>query len=180
MWKSPSHALGLRQRLLGLQRVVDDDEDVGAAAGHTPPTEVATRGLRRRLELGLFGAHERRREVRSLDGPKLAAPGGQGVVRPHALQPAERQALGGDRGDHTPIARGRPRRTRAGAQEDWDVVRLPAIAEADELHRVETVFGRQCFGRKAGEALQPEREPPEMLAQLRRTLGEYNFAGQYQ
>ena len=45
------------------------------------------------------------------------------------------------------------------AQEDWDVVRLPAIAEADELHRVETMFGRQCFGRKAGEALQPEREP---------------------
>ena len=66
------------------------------------------------------------------------------------------------------------------AQEDRDVVRLPAIAEADELHRVETVFGRQCFGRKAGEALQAEREPPEMLAQLRRTLGEYNFAGQYQ
>jgi len=66
------------------------------------------------------------------------------------------------------------------AQEDWDVVRLPAIAEADEVHRVETVFGRQVFGRKAGEALHPEREPPEMLAQLRRTLGEYNFAGQYQ
>jgi phage terminase large subunit-like protein len=59
-------------------------------------------------------------------------------------------------------------------------VRLPAIAEEDELYRVETVFGRQCFGRKAGEALHPEREPPEMLAQLRRTLGEYNFAGQYQ
>ena len=66
------------------------------------------------------------------------------------------------------------------AQEDWDVVRLPAIAEEDEWHQVETVFGRQCFGRKAGEALHPEREPPEMLEQLRRTLGEYNFAGQYQ
>src|SRR5262249_43730013 len=66
------------------------------------------------------------------------------------------------------------------AREDWDVVRLPAIAEADEWHRVETVFGSQSFGRKAGEALHPEREPPEMLAQLRRTLGEYNFAGQYQ
>jgi len=66
------------------------------------------------------------------------------------------------------------------AQEEWDVVRLPAIAEEDELHRVETVFGRQVFGRKAGEALHPEREPPEMLEQLRRTLGEYNFAGQYQ
>ena len=65
-------------------------------------------------------------------------------------------------------------------QEEWDVVRLPAIAEADEVHRVETVFGSQVFGRKAGEALHSEREPPEMLAQLRRTLGEYNFAGQYQ
>jgi len=66
------------------------------------------------------------------------------------------------------------------AQEDWDVVRLPAITEEDEWHRVETVFGRQGFGREAGEALHPEREPPEMLAQLRRTLGEYNFAGRYQ
>jgi predicted phage terminase large subunit-like protein len=28
--------------------------------------------------------------------------------------------------------------------------------------------------------LHPEREPAEMLGQLRRTLGEYNFAGQYQ
>jgi len=65
-------------------------------------------------------------------------------------------------------------------QEPWEVVRLPAIADQDELHRVETVFGRQSFGRKAGEALHPEREPPEMLEQIRRTIGEYNFAGQYQ
>ena len=42
------------------------------------------------------------------------------------------------------------------------------------------MFGSQVFSRKAGEALHPEREPAEMLAQLRRTLGEYNFAGQYQ
>ena len=49
------------------------------------------------------------------------------------------------------------------AQEEWEVVRLPAIAEEDERHRVETVFGRQVFGRRAGEALHPEREPPEML-----------------
>jgi hypothetical protein len=33
------------------------------------------------------------------------------------------------------------------AQDDWDAVRLPAIAEADELHRVETVFGRRCTKR---------------------------------
>ena len=65
-------------------------------------------------------------------------------------------------------------------QEPWEVVRLPAIADCDEAHRVETVFGRQSFGRKAGEALHPEREPPDMLEQIRRTLGEYNFAGQYQ
>jgi len=49
------------------------------------------------------------------------------------------------------------------AQEDWEVVRLPALAEEDEEHRVETVFGGQCFGRKTGEALQPEREPRAML-----------------
>ena len=66
------------------------------------------------------------------------------------------------------------------AQEPWEVVRLPAIADDDELHRVETVFGWQSFGRDAGEALHPEREPPEMLEQIRGTLGEYNFAGQYQ
>src|SRR5207249_4321456 len=29
------------------------------------------------------------------------------------------------------------------AQEDWEVVRFPAIAEADETHRVETVWGPQ-------------------------------------
>jgi len=65
-------------------------------------------------------------------------------------------------------------------QEPWEVVRLPAIADEDELHRAATVFGLQSFGRKAGDALHPEREPPEMLEQIRRTLGEYNFAGQYQ
>ncbi|MBV8132032.1 MAG: hypothetical protein JO282_05895 [Alphaproteobacteria bacterium] len=58
------------------------------------------------------------------------------------------------------------------AQEDWDVVRLPAIADENELHRVETVFGRQSFRRKAGEVLHPEREPLEMLEQIRRTIGE--------
>src|SRR5439155_22779843 len=65
-------------------------------------------------------------------------------------------------------------------QEPWEVVRLPAIADEDELHRFEGVFGHQSFGRKAGEALHAEREPPEMLEQIRRTIGEYNFAGQYQ
>jgi hypothetical protein len=65
-------------------------------------------------------------------------------------------------------------------QEPWEVVRLPAIADDDERHLAETLFGRQSFRRKAGEVLHAEREPIEMLEQIRRTLGEYNFAGQYQ
>ncbi len=43
-----------------------------------------------------------------------------------------------------------------------------------EEHQVETAFGQQSFGRKEGEALHAEREPPEMLEQIRRTRGEYN------
>ena len=66
------------------------------------------------------------------------------------------------------------------AQEAWEVVRFPAIAEEDEALRVDTVLGPQQFARRRGEALHPEREPLAVLAQIRRTIGEYNFAGQYQ
>jgi len=66
------------------------------------------------------------------------------------------------------------------AQEPWEVVSFPAIAEADEVHEIETIWGPRCFTRRPGEALHPEREPLETLAHLRRTIGEYNFAGQYQ
>jgi predicted phage terminase large subunit-like protein len=66
------------------------------------------------------------------------------------------------------------------AQEEWEIVRFPAIAEEDETFVVETVWGKRHFTRRPGEALHPEREPPEMIEQIRRTIGEYNFAGQYQ
>jgi predicted phage terminase large subunit-like protein len=66
------------------------------------------------------------------------------------------------------------------AQEEWEVVRFPAIAEADERHVIDTVRGPQLFARRPGEALHPSREPLDMLARIRRTIGEYNFAGQYQ
>jgi predicted phage terminase large subunit-like protein len=66
------------------------------------------------------------------------------------------------------------------AQEDWDVVRFPAIAETDERHRIKTLRGPVVFSRRRGEALHPAREPPAMLEAIRRTVGEYNFAGQYQ
>ena len=66
------------------------------------------------------------------------------------------------------------------AQEGWEVLSFPAIAEADEVHRIETIWGAQCFRRRQGEALHPDREPLETLDHIRRTIGEYNFAGQYQ
>ena len=66
------------------------------------------------------------------------------------------------------------------AQEPWEVIRFPAIAEADEEHRIETIWEPRCFRRRQGEALHPDREPLETLDRLRRTIGEYNFAGQYQ
>src|SRR5207237_3310936 len=66
------------------------------------------------------------------------------------------------------------------AQEPWEVLSFPAIAEADEVHRIETIWGPRCFTRRRGEALHPDREPLETLEHIRRTIGEYNFAGQYQ
>jgi predicted phage terminase large subunit-like protein len=66
------------------------------------------------------------------------------------------------------------------AQEAWEVLSFPAIAEADEEHRFETIWGARCFRRRRGEALHPDREPLEILDRIRRTIGEYHFAGQYQ
>ena len=64
--------------------------------------------------------------------------------------------------------------------EPWKLVRFPAIAETDETHVIETPYGPRCFRRSVGEALHPEREPLEVLNQLREIQGEYNFASQYQ
>src|SRR5437870_10537776 len=66
------------------------------------------------------------------------------------------------------------------AQEEWEVVSFPAIAEADEVHEIETIWEPRCFTRRQGDALHPAREPLATLAHIRRTIGEYNFAGQYQ
>jgi predicted phage terminase large subunit-like protein len=66
------------------------------------------------------------------------------------------------------------------AQEAWEVLRFPAIAETDETYAIDTFAGPRVFSRRRGEALQPAREPLAMLDEIRRTIGEYNFAGQYQ
>ena len=65
-------------------------------------------------------------------------------------------------------------------QESWEHVRLPAIAEEDETHQIVSLGRTRTVRRRPGEALHPEREPVEVLENLRRTVGEYNFAGQYQ
>ena len=65
-------------------------------------------------------------------------------------------------------------------QEAWEVVRFPAIAEADEEHRIETVLWPRRFRRGTADVLHPAREPQVTLDAIRRTLGEYNFAGRYQ
>ena len=58
------------------------------------------------------------------------------------------------------------------AQEPWEIVRFPAIAEDDESQLVDTLFGPQHFTRRRGEALHPEREPRAVLEHIRRTIGE--------
>jgi hypothetical protein len=42
------------------------------------------------------------------------------------------------------------------AQEDWQVVRLPAFAEDDETWTLDTELGRHSFTRQRGEALHPD------------------------
>src|SRR6266704_5295823 len=40
-------------------------------------------------------------------------------------------------------------------QEPWEVVCFPAIAEAEEVHEIETIWGPRCFARRQGDALHP-------------------------
>ena len=65
-------------------------------------------------------------------------------------------------------------------QEDWKVVSFPAIAERDEEQVIDTPVATRRVTRRAGDALHLDREPPETLARIRQTIGEYNFANQYQ
>jgi predicted phage terminase large subunit-like protein len=64
--------------------------------------------------------------------------------------------------------------------EPWEIVSFPAIADRDETHVIESVFGRRVFRRRAGDALHAERESLQTLAAIRKSMTEYNFAAQYQ
>ena len=65
------------------------------------------------------------------------------------------------------------------AQEDWDIVRFPAIAEADETHVIDTLAGPRIFARRQGEPLHPARESLPMLEQIRRVPGFIPGIGEY-
>ena len=65
-------------------------------------------------------------------------------------------------------------------QEPWEVISLPAIAEFDEEFLIDTPLGQRRYTRSKGGILHPERESAETLAHLQKTLGEYDFAAQYQ
>ena len=64
--------------------------------------------------------------------------------------------------------------------EKWDVLNFPAIAEEPQTFAWKTPFGQYQKHRAIGDVLHPERDPLEQLQILRRNLGEYNFASQYQ
>ena len=63
---------------------------------------------------------------------------------------------------------------------EWEVISLPAIAESEQHFTYETLQGQQQVMRQIGDVLHPEREPLSVLEEIRLSLGEYNFAGQYQ
>src|SRR5205823_5560940 len=62
----------------------------------------------------------------------------------------------------------------------WEDRSVMARADAVEMHEIETIWVPRCFPRRQGCALHLGREPLEILDRIRRTIGEYNFAGQYQ
>lgn len=65
-------------------------------------------------------------------------------------------------------------------QDHWEILSFPAIAEADEVHIIDSPLGRRVVTRKQGDALQPERESKATLENIAETIGSYNFSAQYQ
>lgn len=64
-------------------------------------------------------------------------------------------------------------------ENNWEVVRLPAVAEEDEAVSYQTPLGPQTYRRAAGEPLNPGRIDLEELDAIRATLGEAVWAAQY-
>jgi predicted phage terminase large subunit-like protein len=162
----------------------------------------ATRLAVRRPSVNDFMTTERGFRLATSVGGVLTGRGAEFIILDDALKPEEalsetqRKAVN-EWYDHTVISRLNSKRDgciilimqrlheddlvgHVLQQGDWRVLKFPAIAQENETHAIQTPYGRKVFYRKEGEALHPEREPLEMLAQIREIQGEYNFAGQYQ
>jgi predicted phage terminase large subunit-like protein len=64
--------------------------------------------------------------------------------------------------------------------EPWVVVSLPARAEDDETHLIETPYGVLTYNRAKGDPLSPGLESAKVLDVLERAMGMDNFSAQYQ
>ena len=62
---------------------------------------------------------------------------------------------------------------------EWEILNLPAIAEADEAYPYTTFLGPHLYRRREGEALHPDRVPLDELAAIRARMGEAAWASQY-
>lgn len=62
---------------------------------------------------------------------------------------------------------------------EWEILNLPAIAEADEVYAFKTCFGTHRFVRQEGEALHPVRIPLDELTRTREQVGEAAWATQF-
>jgi len=61
----------------------------------------------------------------------------------------------------------------------WEVLSIPAICPEDRTYRIGQGPHR-LYRRQAGEVLHPEREPREVLDEMRLAIGSMNFSAQYQ
>ena len=66
-----------------------------------------------------------------------------------------------------------------GLGDEWEVLNLPAIAEADEALRFSTFMGDFLYQRPQGRPLHPERIPIAELNLIRDTVGEAVWTSQY-
>lgn len=65
-------------------------------------------------------------------------------------------------------------------ESDWEILNMPAIAEEPTIHAISNILSDYIIKRNIGDALHPDRESIDMLNMMRKRMGEYNFAGQYQ
>ena len=64
-------------------------------------------------------------------------------------------------------------------RDDWEIASFPAVATEDTVHQLSDVPG-DVYVRSVGDVLHPEREPLEVLEQVKRAQGSLIYQSQYQ